>query len=94
MNCIESVRLDLLELFGRGYVVEHCISAFNEKQKEETYRLYVAEILRGIGKQVGVSFSMSYTELIKSMKPQKEETRTADEIIGGIKDKLRRLGGD
>lgn len=84
----------MLELFGRGYVVEHCISAFNEKQKEETYRLYVTEILRGIGKQVGVSFSMSYTELIESMKPQKEETRTADEVIDDIKEKARKIRGD
>lgn len=37
---------------------------------------------------------MNYFQLIEQLKPQKEETRTADEIIGGIKDKLRQLGGE
>lgn len=79
---------------GRGYVIEHCISTLNTIRKEEVYKTYLTEVLRGIGKQVGVEFSKSYHDLIESMKPQKEETRTADEVIDGIKDKLQKIRGD
>ena len=84
----------MLELFGRGYVIEHCVSTFNCTQKEEAYKAYTSEIFCGIAKQLGLEVSMNYFQLIEQLKPQKEETRTADEIIGGIKDKLRQLGGE
>jgi hypothetical protein len=38
----------LLELYGKGYVIEHCISLFSERQKEKTYRIYVTDCLKVI----------------------------------------------
>ena len=79
---------------GRGYVIEHCVSTLNAIRKEEGYRIYLTEVLRGIARQSGISFDMSYREYIESMKPQKEETRTAEEVIDSIKEKVRNIRGD
>ena len=32
---IRTIRLDLLELFGSGYVIDHCVSAFSKKKEKE-----------------------------------------------------------
>ncbi len=46
----EDIRLDLLELYGRGYVIDHCIAAFSRKNKTEAketiYRAYVTDALK------------------------------------------------
>ena len=79
---------------GRGYVIEHCISTLNTKRKEDGYRFYLTEVLRHISKHMGLEIKLSYYEFLESMKPQKEETRTADEVIDSIKAKAMRIRGD
>lgn len=44
----ESIRLDLLELYGSGYVIDHCIAAFHAIQEEKGYRMYVTDALKAI----------------------------------------------
>lgn len=63
--------------------MDHCVSAFLERKKEELYRNYVTDALKVIG-----NLNIRYADLFKP-----EETRTAEEIISGISDKLNRLGG-
>lgn len=83
MRCVSTIQLDLLELFGSGYAIDFCISAFLEKRKEELYRIYVTDALKEY-----LKLNIRYADLFK---PQ--ETRTAKEIISGISEKLTRLGG-
>lgn len=77
---IESIRLDLLDLLGSGYVIDHCVSAFLKEQREELYQIYVTDSLKAIG-----HLNRRFADYFN--KPKKEE-RTAEEIIDGIKKKL------
>ena len=79
---------------GRGYVIEHCVSTFNHMQEEDAFKTYASEILRSISKSLGVDVTMSFHDYLESMKPQKEETRTAEEVVSGIKAKAQKLRGD
>ena len=67
-----------MDLFGSGYVIDHCVSAFLKSQREELYQYYITDALKVIG-HLNIRFADYF-------KPQ--ETRTSEEIIGGIKKKL------
>ena len=74
----ESIRLDLLEIFGRGYVIEHCISSFQKHKEEMTYRVYVTDLLRYMSGNNDVE---RYYDLIKvDKKPQKNAKEVKDKI--------------
>ena len=75
---------------GRGYVIEHCVSAINRYREKEIYNVYVTECLRIIAGAVGRDINVSYTSIIEGVKPQRvhEETRTPEEIISNIRNKL------
>ena len=55
-------------------------------EREETYRIYVTDALKALG-----NLNARYFDWVNDDVPV--ETRTSAEIIGGIKDKLRNLGG-
>ncbi len=62
------------------YVLARC----NQRQRDWAYRIYVTDSLKIIG-----GLNIRYADAFKP-----EETRTADEIIDGVKGKLRQLGGE
>lgn len=37
-----------MKLYGKGYVIEHCISLFQKYQEEKAYRIYVTDCLKTI----------------------------------------------
>lgn len=93
LNYIQTIRLDLLELFGSGYVIDHCISAFaNEQEKikrweeEKQYRYYLTDCLKLItentAKFAGGSYISNRYEDIIDSKPIIE--KTGDEIASEI----------
>ena len=53
-------------------------------RRDEAYRIYVTDALKVIG-----GLNIRFADLFKP-----EETRTAGEIIGGIRDKLQKMGGE
>ena len=62
------------------YVIARC----NQHQRDWAYRIYVTDGLKYLA-----GLNIRYADLFTP-----KETRTADEIIGGIKDKLRQIGGE
>ena len=76
----------MLEVFGRGYVVEHCISAFKNQEEEQIYKIYVTDTLKAISE--GKHLTDRYYDYIK---PKKWETRSADEIKVSILNKLKEM---
>lgn len=64
--------------------MRYATARYNQNQREWVYRIYVTDGLKHLA-----GLNIRYVDVFKP-----EETRTADEIIGGIKDKLRQLGGD
>ena len=80
-------------MIGIGYVIEHYIAYFQKEQREKAYQVYITDALRIITENTakangGHYLQVRYAELIE---PKKEETRTANEVITDLKDKLRRL---
>lgn len=72
-------------MFGSGYVIDHCVSAFSEKQKLDNFMYYVTDALKVIG-----HLNMRFYDVVNPV----EETRSADEIKESIKEKLRRIGNE
>lgn len=64
--------------------MRYATARYNQNRREWVYRIYVTDSLKHLA-----GLNIRYADVFKP-----EETRTADEIIDGIKDKLRQLGGD
>lgn len=80
----------MLDLFGKGYVVEHCIAFLQRQRKQEELMFYVTDALMYITQNTanmagGKSIAKRYYELLN---PEPEETRTAQDIIDSIRSKL------
>ena len=101
---IQSIRLDLLDLFGSGYVIDHCISALSrkgEKAKEHQEMLtcmnYFADCIKIITENTAKSVRQdqegSYVtrHLNDLLDPDRaaEPERSGDEIAADI---IRRAG--
>lgn len=61
-----------------------------EKDRESTYRIYTSEMLRTLAKTWGCD-AKSYVDILH---PPPEETRTSDEVISSMKERLTKLGGE
>lgn len=66
-------------MFGREYVIDHCLDEYKKNQKEEGFRIYMTDALKAIG-----HLDRRYIDAFKPV-----ETRTADEIKLNITDKLK-----
>lgn len=64
--------------------MRYVTARYNQNQRDWAYRIYVTDGLKHLA-----SLNIRYADLFKP-----EETRTADEVIDGMKDKLRQLGGE
>lgn len=79
----------MLDLFGSGYVIDHCISVFSTKQEEMLYRIYLTDALKVISEntakmvQEGKYLPKRYADLIEK-KNRKEDERTGDEIADEV----------
>jgi hypothetical protein len=85
----------LLELFGSGYVIDHCVSAFLEKQRKKAYQVYVTDALKAIAENsAGGSHRSTMTrrwiDLVEKQKTK--ETRSAEDIISDFKNRLNKGG--
>lgn len=73
----------MLEIMGKGYVIDHCISFFKKQQKDLIYRVYITDVLRTIAGTKNVP--KRFYDLIE---PAPIEKRTADQIKKRIQDKF------
>ena len=70
-------------MFGRGYVIEHCISSFQKYHEEKAFRIYVTDLLRALARQDKIP---RYYDLIKIDKaPQKSAKEVKEKIRGKFK---------
>ena len=85
---------------GRVWLIEHCIYEYNCKQERRAYEVYVTDSLKHINDSIvgfygGKSPSRRFADILKQMSgTQPEETRTAEEIVSSISEKLERLKDD
>lgn len=91
----------MLDLFGRGYVIEHCVSAFLDSQRDYIFRAYSTEMLRLIAKRLGYDVQYKFSDLVPNIIDMREQKPTpqADDVISNIRNKLAGMavsdiGGD
>ena len=70
--------MDLLDLFGSYYVIEHMIAEHDNRMHEKVYRSYMADLLKVLCESMGATVTERYIDLITD-EPE-EETKTGDEI--------------
>ena len=80
-----------MKIFGWGYVKETCISLFQKEQEEKAVKIYYGECLRIMTENVAKIGGGSYVEakLQNILDPKPVDNRTADDIIEGIRNKLK-----
>ena len=83
-------------LTARAYIAA-LPAVLKQRMREEVYRHYVAEARRGVGANParrlpsdGTYLKVRYAELID---PKPADPRTGEQIVDGIKSKLRQIGG-
>ena len=78
-------------MFGWGYVKEVCISLFKKEQEEKATKIYYAECLRILCENTAKICSGSYIQvkLQDILDPKPADNRTAEDIIAGIRKKLK-----
>lgn len=92
----------MLDIFGSGYVIEHCISAFLERQKEKACKTYMADCVRLICENVAkigtiegrgkVDCKYISARLSDILTPKKKEDKTGNEIVNDILDSICKGG--
>ena len=76
-RCCETIRLDLLELLGKEYIVEHCIYELKKRNEMSIYHNYIAMTLYAISNNRRMV--KTYQEVI-NVKNTPVDNRTGDEI--------------
>jgi hypothetical protein len=73
--------------------VNTCIALFKKEQKEKAIKMYYAECLRIITENTAKLCEGSFinVKLVDILNPKPQETRTADDIINGIKNKIDKM---
>ena len=66
---------------GSGYVIDHCVSVAISKNREESYRIYVTDCLRGIAMGMGAKSVTRFADIIH---PPKHDDRNVEDIVGDI----------
>lgn len=81
-TCLKSIRLDMLELMGSGYVIEHCVSVYSERCRDKAYKNYVADALMCISESTASCYGGSYldTRYAELVGDVEVDDRTGDEI--------------
>lgn len=64
--------------------MRYATARYEQNQREWLYRIYVTDSLKYLA-----GLNIRYADIFAP-----EETRTAEEVIEGVKDKLRQLGGE
>lgn len=65
------------------------MAKFESEFQQTAYRIFVTDYLKGIGRFQGRHYRDVLADLHRPV-----ETRTADEVISDIKDKLSKFGGN
>ena len=78
-------------MFGKGYVKDFCITLFQKEQEEKATKIYYAECLRIMTENTAKMGGGSYIQakLQDILDPKPVDNRTADDIIEGIRKKLK-----
>lgn len=79
----------MINTFGRGYVIDHCISTLKEKAERKLYDTYLIDAVRYIvnntASQEKTILNIRYCDILN---PPPEEERSGEEIVNDLRKKL------
>ena len=76
-----NINLDMLELMGSEYVIDHVVAEHNIRMKEEMFRVYVSDIAKAIAEKSAfdsMHVHKRYYDLINA--EEEQDGKTGDEI--------------
>ena len=81
----------MVDLMGKGYVVDYCISLLRKKQEQRRFQVYLTDVLMVMNSNIvrafgGSKINQRYADYFVK---KKEDTRSAKEIV---KDTIKRAG--
>ena len=81
----------MVDLMGKGYVVDYCISLLRKKQEQRRFQVYLTDALMIMNNNIvrafgGGKIKQRYADYFSK---KKEDTRSAKEIV---KDTIKRAG--
>lgn len=90
----------MLNLYGRRYVIEHCVSEYLKRREERLYRIYITDALKAIAENTthyqGAGEMFDYgssltARWIDVLEPQiiEEDNRSCEEIVHDIWDRIK-----
>ena len=79
----------MVDSIGKSYVIENYIAFFRKEMHERAYKIYVTDALQLLTKKFGGEYLKN--RFYDVIEPHIEETRTAEEVIADIRDKITRL---
>ena len=90
-DALETIRIDLLEIFGKSYIIQHCVAFLKNRAIHKAYQMYVTDALKVIAENTsrmggGATLNMRFADIVSDEKP---DERTEEDIINSIKEKLR-----
>ena len=91
-KAVSTIRLDLLDLMGSGYVIEHCITAFSLYQQKKLFCQYTTDALKNINEIFAKTYGGTYmTQRYSEYFPEESHNRemSGDEIAADI---IKRAG--
>lgn len=85
----EDIRLDMLEVCGRGYVIDHCIASLRRRNRELEFRVYVTDALKLISENTAKYVGGSYmpSRFAEKYLPEKKQL-SSEEVKKNIRKKI------
>ena len=74
----------MLEIMGKGYVIDHCMSFFQRENLRKSYQYYVTDLLMGIARAQGLNVSTRFKDIVDPVVVDDDP----NEIINRIKSQL------
>lgn len=91
----------MLELFGRGYVIEHCISSLKLDREIKSFKVYVTDALMAIADNTthlvgsqgvvdyGKTINQRWIDILNPPPEVPEDNRPSEEIAEDIWQRIR-----
>lgn len=91
----------MLEILGKGYVIEHCIAFLKEKNEAKSFRIYVTDALSAICENTthylgtqgmvdcGRTITKRWVDVLNPPPEKPEDNRPSEEIAADIWSRIR-----
>jgi len=74
------INVGLIDILGKGYIVESCISLFQKRMEEKLYRVYTTDVLLGIFNRLLPQGNVIKERYYDMITPAKTSEKSGDEI--------------